>query len=243
MNLMTTFASPAGQPMRVVDRAGEPWFVAADVCQALEVRNPRKAVSRLDEDERDAVTLSDAIGRSQQMNAVSESGLYALIMGSRKPEAKTFRRWVTHEVLPTIRKSGRYEAPNQASGSAYHQIFMEGFKHGREETLATLERFRVLPIKVGRPPRTNVSRPAPTEKVGDDGAYPLPLMVELVKGSILAFAGEQTTLAAIFEYVRIPRNRVNEMGVAYLLKSNGYERCQETSKGIRTWVYRMAEGA
>lgn len=128
---------------------------------------------------------------------------------------------------------------------AYHQIFMEGYKQGRSEaraeTIETLERVRVFPIRVGRPPRTDVSRPAPTEKVGDDGTFLLPGMVEAVKGSILKFAGEQTTMTAIFEHVRIPRNRANEMGVAYLLKSNGYERFHQMSKGIRTWVYRMVE--
>lgn len=138
-----------------------------------------------------------------------------------------------------VEAAGKFEMGT----ATYHQIFMEGFNQGREETLDTLERFRVLPIKVGRPPRTDVSRPAPTEKVGDDGTFLLPGMVEAVKGAILKFAGEQTTMTAIFEHVRIPRNRANEMGVAYLLKSNGYERFHQMSKGIRTWVYRMAEHA
>jgi len=242
MNPMTTFASPAGQSVRVVDRAGEPWFVAVDVCLALDVRNPRKAVSRLDDDERDAVTLSDAIGRPQQMNTVSESGLYSLIMGSRKPEAKTFRRWVTHEVLPTIRKTGQYEAPNQAQ-MAVHPYFLEGLRIGREETLDILERFQGMRPRMGRPARTNVSRPAPTEKVGEDDAYPLPKMVEVIREAIPRFAGEQTTLAAIFDHFRIPRNRQNEMAISWILRKNGYERYHKMTNGIRTWVYRMAEQA
>lgn len=250
MNPTTTFASPAGQSVRVIDRAGEPWFVAADVCQALDVQNSRDAISRLDEDEKDVV-LTDTLGGGQLTNVVSESGLYSLIMGSRKPEAKPFRRWVTHEVLPAIRKNGRYEAMSQDSWRTNHQIFMEGFKQGKEHALSTLERFRVLPIKIGRPRRTDAHQPAPTEKVGgqskfgssDDGTFLLPGMVEAVKGSILKFAGEQTAMTAIFEHVRIPRNRANEMGVAYLLKSNGYERFHQMSKGTRTWVYRMAEHA
>lgn len=240
MDLMTTFASPAGHPMRVVDRAGEPWFVAADLCNALDLANTSQSVKGLGEDEQGISSVYTPSG-NQDMLTVSESGMYVLIFKSRKPEAKTFRRWVTQEVLPAIRKTGRYEAPNQDSWRENHQIFMEGFRQGKENALSTLERFRVLPIKVGRPRHTDVSRPAPTENVGDDGTFLLPGMVEAVKGAILKFAGEQTTMTAIFEHVRIPRNRANEMGVAYLLKSNGYERFHQMSKGIRTWVYRMAE--
>lgn len=97
-----------GQEVRVrVDERGEPWFVAKDVCDILGVANNRDAVSRLDADERMSV-LPTALGGSQKMVAVSESGLYRLIFESRKPEARAFRRWVTHEVLPSIRKTGLY---------------------------------------------------------------------------------------------------------------------------------------
>lgn len=94
--------------VRVVMRDGEPWFVAADVCRVLEIANRHDALGRLDEDERDAVGNTDSIGREQQMSIVSESGLYALIFTSRKPEAKQFRKWVTSVVLPSIRKHGFY---------------------------------------------------------------------------------------------------------------------------------------
>ena len=94
-----------GRELRAVLVDGEPWFVAADVCTILGVGNPTQALTRLDEDER---TLISNEGRD--VNAVSEAGLYVLILGSRKPEAKTFKRWVTHEVLPSIRKTGSYGA-------------------------------------------------------------------------------------------------------------------------------------
>ena len=96
------------EPVRVVMIAGEPWFVANDICKVLALSNPRKAVGDLDEDER-GVTTSDTLGGQQEMNVISESGLYSLIFRSRKAEAKRFRKWVTAEVLPTIRKTGRYE--------------------------------------------------------------------------------------------------------------------------------------
>jgi Prophage antirepressor len=94
--------------VRVVMQDGMPWFVAKDVCDVLEISNHNDAVSRLDEDERDGVGITDPIGRAQTATAVSESGLYSLIFRSRKPEAKRFRRWVTGEVLPSLRKHGRY---------------------------------------------------------------------------------------------------------------------------------------
>jgi len=92
--------------VRVVMVDGEPWFVARDVCECLEIENPTVAVQRLDEDERAKFNL----GRQGETNIVSEAGLYSLIMTSRKPAAKRFKRWVTHEVLPAIRQTGQYVA-------------------------------------------------------------------------------------------------------------------------------------
>ena len=96
--------------LRVVMRDGEPWFVAADVCDALGLDNNRQAMTRLDDDEKGVIS-NDTPGGKQGVTVINESGLYSLIMGSRKPEAKKFRKWVTAEVLPAIRKTGRYEAP------------------------------------------------------------------------------------------------------------------------------------
>lgn len=95
-------------PIRVQLIHGEPWFVAKDVCQVLGIANHKDAVSRLDDDERQGVGITDPLGIRQIANAVSESGLYSLIFQSRKPEARKFRKWVTSEVLPSIRKKGYY---------------------------------------------------------------------------------------------------------------------------------------
>lgn len=94
--------------IRVVERDGEPWFVAADVCRALDVVNSRDAVARLDVDEKNTVVLTDGTPGNPQKTIVNEPGLYTLILGSRKPEARAFKRWITHEVIPTIRKTGAY---------------------------------------------------------------------------------------------------------------------------------------
>ena len=93
--------------VRVVEQDGEPWFVAKDVCNCLELSNSRKALSRLDDDEK-GVTLSDTLGGKQEMATVNEYGLYSLVLSSRKPEAKEFKRWITHEVIPSIRKYGSF---------------------------------------------------------------------------------------------------------------------------------------
>ncbi|NCB53186.1 MAG: phage antirepressor [Clostridia bacterium] len=100
-------------PVRIIERDGDPWFVAKDVCDILEICNSRRSTSLLDEDERGVHTVNTPSGK-QEMTVVSEAGLYSLILKSRKPEAKAFRRWVTHEVLPAIRKTGAYVVPNRA---------------------------------------------------------------------------------------------------------------------------------
>lgn len=101
--------SQSRTPIRVQVINNEPWFVATDVCRVLDITNNRDAVSRLDDDERmDGVGITDTVGRKNYATLVNESGLYSLIFQSRKPEAKAFRKWVTSEVLPAIRKKGYY---------------------------------------------------------------------------------------------------------------------------------------
>lgn len=96
------------QAVRVMMRDGDPWFVAADVCRVLELGNTAQTLSRLDEDEKDIIT-GDTLGGAQRISVISESGLYALIFTSRKEQAKRFRKWVTSEVLPSIRRTGHFD--------------------------------------------------------------------------------------------------------------------------------------
>lgn len=93
--------------VRVVTKEDEPWFVAADVCKVLEIGDTHKAMDRLDDDEKGRSSIPTP-GGNQEMSTVNEPGLYSLVLGSRKKEAKAFKRWVTHEVIPTIRKHGVY---------------------------------------------------------------------------------------------------------------------------------------
>ncbi|MDR2055441.1 MAG: Bro-N domain-containing protein [Desulfovibrio sp.] len=107
MNDIRIFENPSFGQVRAVERKGDPWFCAKDVCRILEISNYRDAVSQLDEDEKGVVN-TDTPGGRQEMLFVSESGLYALVFRSRKPEARRFRKWVTAEVLPAIRRQGAY---------------------------------------------------------------------------------------------------------------------------------------
>ncbi len=96
-----------GASVRVARKGEHPWFVLADVCQALEIANSRNVAARLDDEDK-GVQIVDTPSGAQQMTVVNESGVYALIMTSRKPSAKRFKRWVTSEVLPAIRRTGGY---------------------------------------------------------------------------------------------------------------------------------------
>lgn len=104
-----------GHGIHIVLRDGQPWFVLADICRVLEVGNPSQASSRLDDDEKGIISNDTPYGE-QQMLVVNESGLYSLILTSRKEAAKRFRRWVTGEVLPSIRRSGAYLVDTPARG-------------------------------------------------------------------------------------------------------------------------------
>lgn len=104
MNSLQIFKNEQFGEIRSVIKNNEIMFVAADVCKALDLSNPSKAVSRLDDDERANLKL----GRQGNTNVINEYGLYNLVLASRKPEAKAFKRWITHEVIPSIRKTGGY---------------------------------------------------------------------------------------------------------------------------------------
>lgn len=115
-NAIATFNFQSNQLRTIKGADGEPWFVLADVCAVLGIGNSSDVSRRLDDDEK-GVDKIDTLGGSQEVTVISESGLYAVILRSNKPEAKPFRRWVTGEVLPAIRKTGAYHAPNADIGA------------------------------------------------------------------------------------------------------------------------------
>lgn len=137
MNELQIFSNPEFGEVRTVILNGEPLFIAVDVCRALEIGNSRMATDRLDDDEKDVIS-TDTPGGKQNFTAITESGLYALVLGSRKPEAKVFKRWITHEVIPTIRKTGGYVSNEQAFVDTYLPFADETTKAMFSQTLNAL---------------------------------------------------------------------------------------------------------
>jgi len=106
--VMTFQFSESKHPVRNLLIETKPWFVAKDVCDVLELSNHKVAIKALDEDEVRKTSLTDSLGRNQETSIISESGLYALILRSNKSNAKTFRKWITSEVIPQLLKKGYY---------------------------------------------------------------------------------------------------------------------------------------
>lgn len=137
MNNLQIFNNDQFGQIRTTVKDGAPLFVAADVCRALEISNSRMATDRLDDDEKADVSLTDG-SQTRHMTAVTESGLYALVLGSRKPEAKAFKRWITHDVLPTIRQTGGYVSDEQQFVETYLPFADANTKALFGQTLAQL---------------------------------------------------------------------------------------------------------
>ncbi len=134
MNELQIFKSPEFGEIRTVTRDGQPWFVAADVCRALEI-DPT-ATRRLDDDEKITLRLMQGeSNRTSETNVVNEAGLYALVLGSRKPEAKSFKRWITHDVIPSIRKHGMYAVDDLLSNPELAIKAFTALKEEREKNL------------------------------------------------------------------------------------------------------------
>ncbi|AWX21224.1 phage antirepressor Ant [Bacillus subtilis subsp. subtilis] len=139
MNELQKVFNYQDQQVRTVVKDGQPWFVAKDVCNVLNHSNHKVAVSRLDEDEVSKVYLTDSLGRNQKTTVVNEAGLYSLILTSNKPEAKQFKRWITHEVIPAIRETGGYVANDELFIQTYLPQADENTKLLFKTTLHTMK--------------------------------------------------------------------------------------------------------
>ena len=122
----------SGQSVRMVDIDGEPWWVAKDVCDVLGIGNVSQSLSYLDDDEKGIIT-NDTLGGAQKMSIINEPGLYSLMLRSRKDDAKAFKRWVTHDVLPTIRKTGSYHDKRNKARITRNWFTATLHRHGYEK--------------------------------------------------------------------------------------------------------------
>ena len=141
-NKLIVFENEQFGKIRVIEEADALYFIAVDVCNALGI--DRSQIRRLDEDEKGVRSIPTR-GGPQKMSVITEPGLYALVLSSRKPEAKTFKRWITHEVIPTIRKTGGYVNNDDLFVETY---FADANEEQKEMFRSTLKRIRTLNQKI-----------------------------------------------------------------------------------------------
>lgn len=145
MNELQIFNNAMFGNVRIILQDNEPWFVAKDICDCLEINNSRQALSRLDDDEKNSVILNDGTAGNPEKSIVNEYGLYSLVLSSRKPEAKEFKRWITHDVLPALRKTGSYSMNiPQTLPEALRAYADEVEQHNKTKALVEAQRPKVL---------------------------------------------------------------------------------------------------
>ena len=183
--------------VRVIEIDGEPWFVAADVARVLEYRDAEVACRALDEDEKGTLNVCTP-GGNQEMKGINESGLYHLVLVSRKPEAKRFRKWVTAEVLPSIRKTGMYAEPGRIEHNKPELSNMP------DRTVSQwINLIRETRLLYGRSAARNVWEQSPLPTPNRTGISPEPMDGEFLQADGQACL--QTILDAVYENGEIKR--------------------------------------
>lgn len=218
MNELKTFENKRFGNVRVTMIDNEPWFVASDVCRALEIAPT--ATRRLDDDEK-GMRSTQTPGGKQEMAVVNESGLYSLVLGSRKPEAKVFKRWITHDVIPTIRKTGGYVNNEELFLDTYFPTLDAGAKAMFKQTLVSL-----------REANNKIEQDKPKVFFADS--------VEISENSVLV-----KTLAALLTQngYKIGQNKLFELlrNDGYLASRRGQSRNMPTQKAIDRGLFEVKE--
>lgn len=209
--------------VRVVDIDGEPWFVAADVARVLGYDHTPHATRLLDDDEK-GVHKVDTLGGTQEMTMVNESGLYHLVLLSKKPEAKKFRKWVTAEVLPSIRKTGMYVAPEmdcRAPDGARNDG--DGFADLPDRTFQQwINLVRETRLLFGRDAARRVWNQSPLPSVG--GADPVGAFTpEQAKGALDLVLRTQTADGVVADLVKERREKAMKRAGVRFYVQNGVE--------------------
>lgn len=211
-----------GKDIRAIQKDNEPWWILKDVCDVLSLTNSRMVADRLDEDEK-GVSIIDTLGGKQELTIINESGIYNVILLSRKPEAKKFKRWVTHEVLPTIRKTGGYVANEDLFINTYLPHADEPTKLMFKTQLEVIKNLNNK-IELDRPKVVFANAVAAAETsilIGD--------LAKLLKQN-----GIETGQKRLFSWLR-------ENG--YLIKRKGADYNSPTQKAMEMGLFEMKETA
>lgn len=219
------FNHPQFGEIRALEIDGEPWFVGKDVAHALGYANHKKALGdHVDEEDKmqeDGVTIRDPIGRDQHPTIISESGLYSLVMGSKLKEAKKFKRWVTHDVLPTIRKTGGYVSNEDLFLNTYLPYADDGTKKLFSATLSAL-----------RAANQKIEADRPKVLFAD--------AVSVTKSDITV--GELSKLLKQ-NGINVGRNRLFEIlrSNGFLIREKGKDRSLPTQRSMELGLFRVKE--
>lgn len=211
------------RPVRVVERDGDPWWVAKDVCNILDIVNIGNVLAALDDDEKDSIHITDGNRGNPNKAIVSEAGLYSLILRSRKPEARAFKRWVTHEVLPSIRRRGGYLTPEAAEQALTDPDFII-----RLATDLKAERARRAELEA----QAEADRPKVLFADSVAASHSTILVGELAK--ILRGNGVQVGQNRLFEVLR---------RTGYLIAREGSDRNMPTQKAMELGLFEIRETA
>ena len=208
--------------VRVIEKDGEPWFVAADVARVLDFRDAFNATRVLDDDEKGTHNVSTPSG-NQEVTMINESGLYHLVLVSRKPEAKKFRKWVTAEVLPSIRKTGMYVAPEVDVKSADEVRGRDDFADLPDRTFQQwINLVRETRLLFGREAARRVWNQSPLPSVG--GADPVGAFTpEQAKGALDLVLRTQTADGVVADLVKERREKAMKRAGVRFYVQNGVE--------------------
>ena len=224
-NEVQIFESAEFGKVRTVVVKDEPWFVASDVCESLGLSNPTVSVNRLDEDERSKFNL----GRQGEVNVVNEYGLYNLILGSRKDEAKRFKRWITHEVVPAIRKTGSYTAKHAKSDDVMQSKRLEVMERNARTRAANL--LLKIAERTNIPEYKAVCNAKAAEMVAGEMILPLPIAERKTYSA--------TEIGAMFG---VSANKIGKLANKHKLKVPEYgklfySKSEHSVKEVETWRY------
>lgn len=234
MNDITIFNYEESQVRAITHENGTPWFVAKDVCGVLGLNNVSKALIELDQDEKSYITMSNDSNYNSNLRIIGEAGLYNLIFKSRKPEAKKFKRWVTHEVLPSIRKIGNYSLEMPKTKVEAIKCWLKAEEE--KEQLQIENKNQSETIEKNKPLVSFAETIAKTFDAIDMGQF-----AKLIKENGIGFGRNR-----LFEWLRVNKYLMSDNVPYQKFIDNGYfqviESCYNTPYGEKLYVKTLVTG-